>query len=107
MKSRLRFPFACQANKKRKVAITPGYDNHLLDLGCRPVHLEWITSRLPPYSGTFQTFYFPCSLLSASFTAVSSASAAFTFTSGSTPVSAQSVFEKGLIGLVSGIPIPK
>jgi len=35
------------------------------------------------------------------------ASAGFTFISGSTPVSAQSVLEKGLIGFVSGMPIPK
>jgi hypothetical protein len=62
---------------------------------------------IAPYAGTFQTVYFSCSLLSASFIAVFSASAAFTFTSGSTPVSAQSVSEKGLLGLVSGIPIPK
>ena len=34
-------------------------------------------------------------------TPASSASAAFTLTSGSTPVSAQSVFEKGLIVFVS------
>ena len=39
--------------------------------------------------------------------AVSSASAAFTFTSGSTPTSAQSFFEKGLMAFVSGMPIPK
>jgi hypothetical protein len=51
--------------------------------------------------------YFFCRLPSASFSAVSSASAAFTFTSGSTPVPSQSVFEKGLIVLTSGIPIPK
>jgi hypothetical protein len=43
----------------------------------------------------------------ASFSAVCSASAAFTFTSGFTPASAQSVFEKRFIGLVSGMPIPK
>jgi len=57
--------------------------------------------------GTFHSPYFFCSLLSASFSAVTSASAAFTFTSGSTPISAQSFFEKGLIAFVSGMPIPK
>jgi hypothetical protein len=39
-----------------------------------------------------QSAYFLRSLLCASFTAVSRASAAFTFTSGSTPVPSQSVF---------------
>ena len=63
--------------------------------------------RLARYSARFQTAYFLCRLLSASFSVVCSASAAFTFTSSSTPVSAQSVFEKGLIGLASGMPIPK
>jgi hypothetical protein len=58
-------------------------------------------------SSKFPDSYFLCSLLSASFFAVSSASAAFTLTSGSTPVSAQSVFEKGSIAFVSGMPIPK
>jgi hypothetical protein len=48
-----------------------------------------------------------CNLLCASFSAVTSPSAAFTFISGSTPISAQSVFEKGLIAFVSGMPIPK
>ena len=54
-----------------------------------------------------QTAYFSRSLLSARSFAVSSASAAFTLTSGSTAVSAQAVFEKGLIVFVSGMPIPK
>ena len=42
-----------------------------------------------PLSSTFPDPYFLCSLLSANFSAVSSASAALTFTSGSTPISAQ------------------
>jgi hypothetical protein len=46
-----------------------------------------------PSPSKFPDSYFLCSLLSASFSAVSSASAAFTFTSGSTPVPSQSVFE--------------
>src|ERR1035437_906203 len=54
-----------------------------------------------------QVAYFFCRILSASFSAVTSASATFTFTFGSTPVPSQSVFEKGLIALVSVIPIPK
>jgi hypothetical protein len=41
------------------------------------------------------------------FSAVSSASATATFTSGFTPVSSQSVFEMGLISLASGTPIMK
>jgi hypothetical protein len=60
-----------------------------------------------PSLSKFPDSYFLCSLLSTSFSAVSSASAAFTFTSGSTPVPSQSVFENGLIALASGIPIPK
>jgi hypothetical protein len=54
-----------------------------------------------------QIAYFFCSFLSASFSAVSSASAAFTFTSGSTPVPSQSYFEMGLIGLAKGTKIMK
>lgn len=46
-------------------------------------------------------------LLCASFSAVSSASAALTFTSGSTPVPSQSGLPYGLTGYVSGIPMPK
>jgi hypothetical protein len=56
---------------------------------------------------SFYRSYFFCSLPCASFSAVTSASTAFTFTSGSTPTSAQSVFAKGLIAFVSGMPIPK
>jgi hypothetical protein len=53
-----------------------------------------ITLRLScPSPSKFPDSYFLWSLLSASFSAVSSASAAFTFTSGSTPVPSQSVFE--------------
>jgi hypothetical protein len=51
--------------------------------------------------------YLVGSLLCASFTAVSSATAASTFTSGSTPVSAQPAVANGLIAFVSGMPIPK
>lgn len=59
------------------------------------------------YSAMFRFAYLRCSLLSASFLAVSSASAAFTFTSGSTPTPSQSAFPKGLIAFSSGMPIPK
>ena len=54
-----------------------------------------------------QIAYFFCSLLSASFSAVFSASAAFTFTSGSTPVPSQLVFEMGLTTLMPGTRIMK
>lgn len=47
------------------------------------------------------------SLLSTSFSAVARASVALTFTSGSTPVIAQSLSENGLTGLCSGIPTAK
>jgi imidazolonepropionase-like amidohydrolase len=50
----------------------------------------------------FQIAYFVCSLLSASFLALSSASTAFTFTSGSTPIPSQSALPKGLI-VVAGL----
>ncbi len=53
------------------------------------------------------TFTIVANLLSASFWAVSSASAAFTFTSGSTPTPSQSAFPKGLIAFSSGMPMPK
>jgi len=78
------------------------------DLGHRVVFARVCVDhfRSATQSKTSQAYFF-CSLLCASFTAASSASAAFTFTSGSTPVSAQSIFEKRWIGLVSGIPIPK
>src|SRR5882762_11275272 len=69
-----------------------------------------VTSELPVRTkppGKFSDSYFLGSLLSANFTAVSSASPALTFTSGSTPTSAQSDFEKGLMAFVSGMPIPK
>jgi len=58
-------------------------------------------------SGNEATDYFFCSLLLASFTAASSASADFTFTSGSTPTSDQSLVEYGLMALTSGMPMPK
>jgi hypothetical protein len=51
--------------------------------------------------------YLFCRLISASFSAASRASAAFTLTSGATPVPHKSVFEMGLIGLVSGTAIMK
>lgn|SRR6266851_7956205 len=54
-----------------------------------------------------QVAYFFCSLLSASFSAVFSASAAFTFTSGLTPVPSQLVFEMGLTTLMPGTRIVK
>jgi hypothetical protein len=54
-----------------------------------------------------QIAYFSCSLLSNSFSAVFSASAAFTFTSGSTPVPSQLVFETGLMTLMPGTRIMK
>jgi hypothetical protein len=54
-----------------------------------------------------QIAYFFCRLLSASFSAVFSASAAFTFTSGSTPVPSQLVFEMGLTTLMPGTRIMK
>src|SRR6202011_4378162 len=54
-----------------------------------------------------QIAYFFGSLLSASFSAVFSASAAFTFTSGSTPVPSQLVFEMGLTTLMPGTRIVK
>jgi hypothetical protein len=54
-----------------------------------------------------QIAYFFCSLLSASFSAVFSASAAFTFTSGSTPFPSQLVFEMGLTTLMPGTRIMK
>ena len=59
------------------------------------------------YCSLAYTAYFPCNLLSASFSAVASASAAFTFTSGSTPVPSQLVFEMGLTTLMSGTRIMK
>ncbi len=46
-------------------------------------------------------------LASASFSAVSSASSALTFTSGSTPTPSQSALPKGLIAFCSGMPMPK
>ena len=48
------------------------------------------TREYTPSPSNFRQPYFFTSLLSASFTAVSSASAAFTLTSGSTPITAQS-----------------
>src|ERR1700744_4263715 len=51
--------------------------------------------------------YFAVTRAFASFTAVSSASAAGTFTSGSTPIPSQSALPKGLIALSSGMPMPK
>ena len=62
-------------------------------------------SRRPPLP--IQITYFFCSLLSASFSALASASAAFTFTSGSTPVPSQLVFEMGLTTLMPGTRIVK
>jgi hypothetical protein len=53
-----------------------------------------------PSLGESSGSYFLGILLSANFTAVSSASPALTFTSGSTPTSAQSDFEKGLMAFV-------
>ena len=47
--------------------------------------------------------YFVCNLLSANLRAVASASAAFTLTSGSTPVPFQSLRPKGLMDLTSVI----
>jgi hypothetical protein len=58
-------------------------------------------------TAAWRTRYFPCNLLSASFSAVASASAAFTFTSGSAPVPSQFVFEMGLTTLMSGTRIMK
>src|SRR5882762_327889 len=78
--------------------------------GARLLDPNLVTSELPVRTkppGKFSDSYFLGSLLSANFTAVSSASPALTFTSGSTPTSAQSDFEKGLMAFVSGMPIPK
>src|SRR5580704_7328589 len=52
-------------------------------------------------------FYFAASFSAASFWAVASASAAETFTSGSTPVPSQLVLETGLTAFAKGTPIMK
>jgi hypothetical protein len=69
--------------------------------------LALITGRSRRAGRSWCCSYFLCSLRSATACAALSASSAFTFMSGATPVPSQSAVAKGLMVFVSGIPIPK
>ena len=104
---------SCAADWARAVAATERakkavYRGRLIfDLLTRKHSIDRPEPRAQWSSQVRRSLYLLRSFSQASFSAVTNASAALTFTSGSTPVIAQSLSENGFTGLCSGIPTAK